>query len=98
MRFCVVGAGSMGCLYGGLLARAGFEVTLLDVWAAHVEAIQRDGLALDGITGDLSIRVAATTRADAIAASDVVIVLTDANATGTAAAAARPCWAPTGSP
>src|SRR5438034_1766783 len=27
MRFCVIGAGSMGSLYGGLLARAGFDVT-----------------------------------------------------------------------
>ena len=89
MRVCVIGAGSMGCLYGGLLARAGFEVTLLDVWAEHVEAIRRDGLALDGITGALSIRVAATMEASAIAQCDVAIVLTDANATGDAAAAAR---------
>ena len=89
MRFCVIGAGSMGCLYGGLLARAGYEVTLLDVWAEHVEAIRRDGLALDGITGALSIRVDATTEASAIAQCDVAIVLTDANATGDAAAAAR---------
>jgi 2-dehydropantoate 2-reductase len=65
MRVCVIGAGSMGCLTGGLLARVGFDVTLLDVWAPHVEAIQRDGLRLDGITGDLSIRVAATTEAGA---------------------------------
>jgi 2-dehydropantoate 2-reductase len=89
MRFCVIGAGSMGCLYGGLLARAGFEVTLLDVWAPHVEAIRRDGLALDGITGDLSIRIAATTDPEAVPPCDAAIVLTDANVTGAAAAAAR---------
>ena len=53
VRFCVIGAGSMGSLYGGLLARAGFDVTLLDVWAEHIEAIRRDGLRLDGITGDV---------------------------------------------
>jgi ketopantoate reductase len=32
MRFCVVRAGSMGSLYGGLLARGGFDVTLVDMW------------------------------------------------------------------
>ena len=64
MRFCVIGAGSMGSLYGGLLARAGFDVTLLDVWAEHIEAIRRDGLRLDGITGDVRVRLRATARAD----------------------------------
>ena len=68
VRFCVIGAGSMGSLYGGLLARAGFDVTLLDVWAEHIEAIRRDGLRLDGITGDVRVRLRATVRADGGAA------------------------------
>jgi len=62
MRFCVIGAGSMGSLYGGLLARAGFDLTLVDVWQEHIDAIRRDGLHLDGITGDLRIPIRATSR------------------------------------
>ena len=31
MRIVVLGAGAMGCLYGGLLAAAGEDVTLVDV-------------------------------------------------------------------
>ena len=89
MRFCVIGAGSMGSLYGGLLAHAGFDVTLLDVWAEHIEAIRRDGLRLNGITGDVLVRLRATIRADEAPPADVALILTDANTTGEAATAAR---------
>ncbi len=85
MKFCVIGAGSMGALYGGLLARSGFDVTLFDVWREHVEAIKRDGLHLDGITGDLKISIPATSRVQDVAPADVAIILTDANATREAA-------------
>jgi 2-dehydropantoate 2-reductase len=89
MRFCIVGAGSMGSLYGGLLARAGFDVTLLDPWVEHVAAIRRHGLRLDGITGDLLIPVTATTRPEEVAPAEVALVLADANSTARAAATAR---------
>ena len=86
MRFCVIGAGSMGSLYGGLRARAGFDVTLLDGWAEHIEAIRRDGLRLDGITGDVRVRLRATARADEAPPADVALILTDANTTPAAGA------------
>lgn len=89
MRFCVIGAGSMGSLYGGLLARAGFDVTLVDVWQDHVDAIRRDGLHLDGITGDLRIPIRATSRVEDVSPVDCAIILTDANSTREAAEAAR---------
>src|SRR5262249_18211113 len=89
MRFCVIGAGSMGSLYGGLLARGGYDVTLVDVWQEHVDAIQRNGLRLDGITGDLRIPVRATSRADDVPPVDCAIILTDANTTRDAAETAR---------
>jgi 2-dehydropantoate 2-reductase len=89
MRFCVIGAGSMGSLYGGLLARAGFDVTLVDMWQEHVDAIRRDGLHLDGITGDLRIPVKATSRIEDVTPVDCAVILTDANATPAAAQAAR---------
>src|SRR5262245_6724650 len=96
MRFCVVGAGSMGSLYGGLLARAGFDVTLVDVWQEHVDAIRRDGLHLDGITGDLRIPVRATSRVEEVPPADCAIILTDANSTGDAAETARRTLGPSG--
>jgi len=96
MRFCVIGAGSMGSLYGGLLARAGFDVTLLDVWREHIEAIRRNGLHLDGITGDLRIPIRATSHVDDVSPVDCAIVLTDANSTRDAAVAARRVLGTTG--
>lgn len=84
MRFCVVGAGAMGCLYGGRLAQAGHDVTLVDVWTEHVDAIDRSGLLLSGIGGDSRIPVHASKDAAGVAPADVVIVLSDANSTAEA--------------
>ncbi len=47
MRITVLGAGAMGSLFGGLLAEKGHEVELLDVSAAHIARVQREGLTLD---------------------------------------------------
>jgi len=47
-RLLFVGAGAIGSYLGGHLARAGHDVTLLDPWAEQVEAIRRDGLAVEG--------------------------------------------------
>ena len=35
----VLGAGAMGCLFGGLLAEKDLEVHLIDVWKEHVDEI-----------------------------------------------------------
>jgi 2-dehydropantoate 2-reductase len=87
MKICVVGAGAMGCLYGGLLADAGQDVTLVDVWAAHVEAVNRDGLRLSGLAGDRRIRLAAATAATAPAGVfDIAFLQTDTNASADGAA------------
>src|SRR6478752_7652965 len=51
-RIVVVGAGAIGGYTGGNLAHNGFDVTLVDPWPEHIEAIRRDGLALEGITPD----------------------------------------------
>ncbi len=39
LRIAMLGAGAMGSLFGGLLAECGHDVTLVDVNAAHVDAI-----------------------------------------------------------
>jgi 2-dehydropantoate 2-reductase len=49
-RIAVVGAGAIGGYTGGQLSHNGFEVTLIDPWPEHIEAIRRDGLALEGVT------------------------------------------------
>src|ERR1700676_3228867 len=54
-RIVVVGAGAIGGYTGGNLVHNGFDVTVIDPWPEHVEAIRKDGLSLEGITADESI-------------------------------------------
>ena len=56
----VLGADAMGCLFGGELAEHGLDVTLVDVWREHVDAINRDGLRVVGHRGARRISVPAT--------------------------------------
>jgi 2-dehydropantoate 2-reductase len=95
MRITVVGAGAMGGSYGGLLARAGHEVSLIDAWEAHVDAINRAGLRLDGVLGEDQIRVPASTGATGERAA-LAIVFVDANNTAAAATTAAEVLAPDG--
>jgi 2-dehydropantoate 2-reductase len=95
MRITVVGAGAMGGSYGGLLARAGHEVDLIDAWQAHVDAINRDGLRVDGVPGDHRIRLKAATGPGGQQA-EVAIVFVDANNTAAAAATVERVLAPGG--
>ncbi|MBN9266689.1 MAG: NAD-binding protein, partial [Hyphomicrobium sp.] len=50
-RIAIVGAGALGGHVGGYLVKAGQDVTLIDAWPEHVEAMRRDGLTLRGQTG-----------------------------------------------
>jgi 2-dehydropantoate 2-reductase len=47
-RILVVGAGAVGSYLGGWLSHTGDDVTLLDPWAEHVEAIRKNGLSVKG--------------------------------------------------
>src|SRR5262245_29302618 len=51
----VAGAGAVGSVLGGLLAQAGFPVTLLGR-AAHLEAIRERGLHVEGLFGEHRVR------------------------------------------
>jgi 2-dehydropantoate 2-reductase len=95
MKITVIGAGAMGGSYGGLLALAGHEVSLIDAWRAHVDAIRRDGLRLDGVRGGHRVRLAASTGPIGEGA-DMAIVFVDANNTGAAAETARGVLGPDG--
>jgi|Deesub1362A_J573_1020465.scaffolds.fasta_scaffold00036_166 2-dehydropantoate 2-reductase len=47
-RILIMGAGALGSLFGGLLYRAGFDVTLVGR-KIHVEAIKKHGLEITGL-------------------------------------------------
>lgn len=69
----VVGAGAVGCFYGGLLARGGRKVTLIGR-AAHMDAISRDGMQFTSKTlPSGTIRLQASTEPDAVSGCDLVL-------------------------
>ncbi|GAA4342067.1 2-dehydropantoate 2-reductase [Pigmentiphaga soli] len=51
-RIVFMGAGAVGGYVGGYLASAGHDVTLVDFWHDHIEAIRRDGVQLSGMTAE----------------------------------------------
>jgi 2-dehydropantoate 2-reductase len=59
MRIGIIGAGAIGCVVGGLLAKAGEDVTLVDQWPEHVETMRAKGLRLSGTCGDHVVPVRA---------------------------------------
>jgi 2-dehydropantoate 2-reductase len=92
-RVAVLGAGAVGCFFGGMLARAGAAVTLIGR-AAHVEAMRRDGLRMETLKFDERVRVSAATDATAVAGHDVVLVCVKSGDTETAAREIAPHLAP----
>jgi 2-dehydropantoate 2-reductase len=78
MKIAIVGTGAMGSVYAGLLASAGHEIWAIDAWREHVEAMRAKGLRLEGISGDRTVRVNATTDAKEAGPCDLVILATKA--------------------
>lgn len=75
MKICMLGSGALGSAIGGVLTEGGADVWLIDRWAAHVEAINRNGLTLRDGGADRVVRARATLSADGIAPVDLVVVL-----------------------
>lgn len=90
MRVCVLGAGALGSLIGGYLARSGVDVTLIGR-QAHVDAINKDGLQFVGRCGEFTVRdhlTAITGPDQAEGEFDYLILLVKSKDTAAALAAA----------
>ena len=93
MRVCVVGCGAVGSLFAANLAQLEeVEVWAYDLFADHVDAINRDGLRLSG-AGDVVGRLRATSDAGELPACDFGIVATKAMHTAAAIEATAPAFA-----
>ncbi|AWN37139.1 ketopantoate reductase family protein [Methylobacterium radiodurans] len=93
MKVAVVGAGSVGCYYGGLLARAGHAVTLIGR-ERHVAAIRARGLVVERASGSETVRPDATTVIDGAADAALVLVCVKSGDTDAAGRALAPVLAP----
>ena len=73
-KVAVLGAGAMGSLFGSQLAEGGLDITLIDIWREHVDAINGGGLRVVGHRGEHRVKVTATTDPASCGAADVVLV------------------------
>jgi 2-dehydropantoate 2-reductase len=86
MKVTILGAGAIGSAYGYLLSNGGHEVTLVDVWAEHIEAIKTRGLWVESDDGQRVVsRLSAATDASAMHDAEAVLVLVKSFATEAAA-------------
>ncbi len=71
-KIAVVGAGAVGGYFGGLLARAGAPVVTIGR-PAFVEAVRKNGLFLDTLQFQESVRVEASTELSAVRGAEIVL-------------------------
>ena len=94
MRILVVGAGAVGSVLGGFLARAGHDVTLLGrAW--HLDAVRDHGLRISGLWGEHRVtKLSLAVRPEEVAAKppfDWIFVCVKSHQTA-GAAAQLPAW------
>ena len=95
MKVAIFGVGAMGSVYAGLMAEAGHEVWAVDLWQDHVDAINRDGLRVEGASGDRVVAgIHATASAAEVGACDLYVLATKASGVGPAAREIAPLMGP----
>jgi len=93
LKVAVMGAGAVGCYFGGMLARAGHDVTFI-ARPQHVESIWRDGLRMETRTFDEQVRLNAVTEASGAQDADLVLFSVKSMATEEAGRALAPFLRP----
>lgn len=75
MKITVVGPGALGCLIAALLKhKTKEEIWLLDESRERAKKIAQDGLKVEGLNGDISVKVNITADAKDIGVSDLIII------------------------
>ena len=74
MKIAILGAGAMGSLYGGYLSRSN-EVWMVDIWQAHVDAINEKGLDIDEADGSVThVTPHATSDPNEVGVVDLAVI------------------------
>lgn len=86
MKIAILGAGAMGSVFGGHLALAGHEVTLVDIRRDHMETVARNGLEMRRPDGtSVNVKLGAISDGGELEPVELVIVLCKGFATTDAA-------------
>src|SRR5215218_6018795 len=90
MRVAIVGSGGTGGYFGGLLARAGEEVTFI-ARGAHLEALRLQGLRVKSrLAGEFTLPVRATDTPNEVGPVDLILLCVKTYDTEAAAQSIRP--------
>ncbi len=84
MKTVILGAGALGCVFGGFLAEVGYDVTLIGRRRGHTDAIMKEGLVITGIKGTHVVKVKATSDPSEVEDAEFLILLTKTMDTVTA--------------
>ena len=90
MQYVVVGAGAIGGTIGARLARNGHDILFCDADPLHVEAMNRDGLTIEGPVEQFSARAPAVLPDDLPESLGAVLLAVKAHHTRTALAMIAP--------
>lgn len=94
MRIAVMGAGAMGCFFGGMLVRAAEDVIFV-ARGKQLAALNEEGLTItSAVVGDSTMAVQATSEPHAVGAVDVVLFCVKTYDVDSAARAAAPLLGP----
>jgi 2-dehydropantoate 2-reductase len=96
VKLFVIGAGAIGGTLGARMFRDGHDVTLVDADEAHVAAIQRDGLRIEGPVEEFVVRVPAILPDELPDTVERAVVAVKSLHTASAAALLRDRLAPDG--
>lgn len=88
MEILIAGPGAMGCLFAARLYNAGYHVTLLDHNIERAREITKQGIIVEGVSGDYTAKVPVTVDPSGIS-PDIIIIFVKSGKTKEAALAVR---------
>jgi len=94
MKTVIVGAGALGSLFAYFLARSNKPVAILDKYPHEAEIINKNGLKVEGISGEHQLRVKASAEPGDLGEPDLVLVCVKSADTASAAQATLPILKP----
>ena len=90
MKIAVIGTGAMGSIYAARFAKAGHDVTAVDTWVDHIDAISQHGLRVDGPDGQILAKMTVATSAKDLPPQDLYVIATKGSGVAASAIAIAP--------
>lgn len=95
MKIAIFGVGAMGSVYAARFVEAGMNVVAVDPWKAHTDAINSNGLRLEGPDADRTVTgVIASNDPELARDADLIVIATKASGVSAAAQAIEPFITP----